>query len=52
MRTFPCVHVCINFFVSGWHRFLFVDLIASCDADLHVVVATIRFSVLLVGLLV
>jgi hypothetical protein len=52
VRTFPYVHVCIYFFVSGWHRFLFVDLIASCDADLHVVVATIRFSVLLVGLLV
>jgi hypothetical protein len=34
------------------HRFLCIDLISSCDADLHVVDATIRFSVLLVGLLV
>jgi hypothetical protein len=52
VRTFPYVHVCIYFFVSGGHRFLCIDLISSCDADLHVVDATIRFSVLLVGLLV
>ena len=53
MRTFPYVHVCMYFFVSGGGIafVLFIDLVSSCDADLHVVDATSRFSVLLVGVL-
>lgn len=44
MHVFLCIRGGIAFV-------LFIDLVSSCDADLHVVDATIRFSVLLVGVL-
>ena len=46
------LYVYISLYPGGGHCFLCNDLISSCDAGLHVVDATIRFSVLLVGLLV
>ena len=44
-----CVYI---FLYPGGIVFLLIDLISSCGADLHVVDATIRFSVLFLGWLV